>query len=178
VLAEAYLRQGQLAEALSTFDQAIRLQTLSSLYLGRAETKRRLGQLASAVQDCDLVINRESKPDAKAYVIRGQCNLLLGSYDSALTDIDHSLVINPNDAFARSLRARCKTAIRNHRMEEDGGGNQTAESLNRDVQLHPGDAKALLRRGKFYFKGLESKRAIADYTRAIEIDPKIEKGTF
>ena len=98
--------EGRWEEAITEFDEAIRLNPKDSLaYYNRPNAHRNLGDYHLAIQDYDQVLGLNPR-DALAYDSRADAYLSLGEYHLAIQDYDEALSIFPEFSEAYAGRAR------------------------------------------------------------------------
>ena len=101
----AYRDRGDLARAISDYDEAIRLNPQSALaYNNRGVAYRGQGDLARAISDYDEAI-RLNPQYALAYNNRGVAYRDQGDLARAVSDYDEAIRLNPQSALAYSNRA-------------------------------------------------------------------------
>ena len=100
--------------------------------------------------------------DKKSYYKRADAYNDLKKYDLAIGDLTRCLEIDPNDYSARSLRAFCYSDTNQYKA-----AIQDCDEL---IRRFPND-NVYQNRGLIYQKMGEYEKAMADHTRAIEIDP-------
>jgi tetratricopeptide (TPR) repeat protein len=94
-LANKYLEDGKLEEALKVFDEAISINpSFPANYFGKAITFMQLGQLDQARTQFDKALALDDKY-ALAYANRGILNDRTGRYPEAVKDYRKALEINP-----------------------------------------------------------------------------------
>ncbi len=95
----SYFKLHEFFNAVSDYDQAIKLANLDKAYFGRGLAKGRMGQLVDAISDLSIYIQR--KPDdSVGYTKRGVRYLWLGEISKAKTDLEKAIMIDPNNAEA------------------------------------------------------------------------------
>ena len=99
-----------------------------------------------------------------AYIRRGRVYSLKGNFERALADFDKALQLEAEQSKSSPNQA-----------DIDPSSRENAELIQRDPRpwldyLKPG--AAYLERGKTYLQKDDNDRAIADFTKVIELDPK------
>jgi tetratricopeptide (TPR) repeat protein len=84
-------------------------------------------------------------------------------YERALADYDSALQVEPRNNWTY--------AHRGYVLNNQGKYDEAIEQLNRALRLAPNDGWALGKRGYSYLMKKHNRRAIRDFTRAIENDP-------
>jgi len=105
---------------------------------------------------------RLAPDDQEALVHRAESRLVLGHIEAALADADRACRLDAGDPDARRIRGLCRVAL----GEFESGLNDLAETAEAD------DAEALFCRGLAHSRLGHAREALADLTRAIELDPR------
>ena len=191
----ALFSNSRYAEALETFEDAVRVGPYHSLaYLGRADAKRILG-FSSALEDYSKSIELDSKL-VVAYYRRVLLLREGGETDGALKDLRKAIRQNPGFTLAYLTRAQIyleKEApdraigdfTRALKFAPDlapayygradayiatGEALPALEDLSRAIKLEPGWRDAYIKRARIYFIMRAFGKAADDYTRLINID--------
>jgi tetratricopeptide (TPR) repeat protein len=161
-IGEAKLKSGDNTEAIAELTKAIELEPklsradLSTAYYNRAVARHATGDDLGAKADYIQVVELDPTPrDPQAYCNRGIAKSVLGDREGALVDIKKAALL----------------------------GNLTArEWLKNNGEKNPvytdDMAKNVLSNGKAKLASGNYKGAIADFTRAIELDPKLAPAYF
>ncbi len=196
-----YNRLGEHAKALRDLDEAIRLDPRSSrAYQNRAAAYNGLGQFERAVRDCDEALRLDPK-NAGALNNRGLALSALGRYERALADLNESIKLDPRQVpafhnrggahlhlglfdeaaedyqevlhrvpgFAPALKGL--QVVRELAKRREGTSSSVRDDLamlqevSEEAQQHCDAGHR--RRGSGDWSG-----AIAEYSRALELDPK------
>ena len=162
-------------------------------YNQRGIAFRRSGDFSRAIADQSKAI--EINPAfAPAYNNRGYAHQQQKEYDRALADYNKAIELDPayavsyfNRAFTHGLRDNTNSAIADLKQAMKLGGrafdyffdtlkptehSQIIALFTRAIDRNAKDAVAYYDRGLTYAAVDEWERAIADYNKAIEIDPK------
>jgi tetratricopeptide (TPR) repeat protein len=99
-----------------------------------------------------------------AYEERGVAFRLLSRYDDALADFNRAIELDPEDAWAISLRG----AI----YHDLGHYDEAFADASRAVELRPKSAQYITSRGEVRMHLDQYDDALADFSRAIELNPK------
>jgi len=91
-------------------------------------------------------------------------------YQKALSDFDHAIAFDPEEAFYYNSRGFCRAHI------EDNQG--AIADYNRTLELDPANLIAVMRRAECYVKLGELKQAHTDYSRAISLGPDLPHGYY
>jgi len=197
--ANALAEQGELAEAISTYSEAISIDPrLAQAYANRGETYARTGQLDEALVDLDKAIELDLGLGA-VRASRGRVHFLRHEYDAALADYEEALRLAPDIApFLRICQgdiwlARGETgqAIRMYGEALEHQKSRAAAlcsrglawflrddfdraltDLDEAIGLAPGEAVAYNNRGAVFLKQGDYARALTDLQTAIGLNPK------
>ncbi len=105
------------------------------------------------------------------YVSRAELYRLAGSFDEAAADLARALSLDSGSAQAWREKAWL------HR--EEAAWDEALLAVNRFIELQPDDGVAYILRAQIYAEGLGKLRlALADYERAITLDPLFEQATL
>jgi tetratricopeptide (TPR) repeat protein len=119
------------------------------------------GKIDQAIEDMDRAI--QIQPDGATYQNRGALWVTKGDLDKALTDYDEAVRVAPDDVF--SYRGRGHARLQAHKYDAALEDLNKALEMEADAWTH-GDA-GLAWAGKG-----EHKKAIAEYDKALELNPK------
>ena len=157
--------QGHLEEAISEYDESIRLDPQYALaHATRGAAYDALGQYQRAILDFDDAIALDLDPNlALAYYSRGLAYLNFDQFEQAVQDFDESIRLDPQYADAYFNRG---TAYLNL-----GQVGRAIQDYDDAIRLNPQDAEAYGNRGSAYGSLGQDQRAIQDYDQAIALDP-------
>ncbi len=130
--------------------------------LDRAVASYRAGQLDEAEQICQQLIAAHRDYFDALYVL-AVVQAALGKHDSALTNYDHALALQPQHAEANSNRGNTLKALKRFK--------EALDSYNRALALQPGYPLALTNRGTVLFELRRYDEALASYDRALATRP-------
>jgi tetratricopeptide (TPR) repeat protein len=102
--------------------------------------------------------------NTSVYDSRGRAYGMKGDLDKAISEFDHAIQLNPEDALAFGLRGKAYL----EKKELD----KAIADLSKAILLDPKDALAYANRGRTYYKKSEFQRAINDLEEAVRLDPK------
>jgi tetratricopeptide (TPR) repeat protein len=175
--ADAYLALGRYREAVADTTQALTIEPEAPnpdilLLRGRAQAGDK--KLNQALEDLNKAI--ELKPDlVAAYVERGIVFTQARRFDDAIGDFTRAIELDPNNAKAYAMRASARL---------QGGGTAGADpvanaetndfalnDVNQALQLVPDDPIALNIRGGIYEALYRTDEGMADYRKALALDP-------
>jgi len=160
-------------DAIDAFDKAIKLdRQYAEAYLHRAMAYDMLGQSWQGIKDSDKAIELNRK-FGMAYFVRGVCYYGLKKYPPAISNFDKAIGLEPNFAGAYNMRG----------LAYRGFGNYEQAFMNFDkaieaIELRT-DSHSLPRHLPFYNRGLafmdldDKQKAIRDFSKAIELNPKV-----
>jgi Tfp pilus assembly protein PilF len=119
--AVSYAYLGDRAAALRDFDNAILLNPESSYLVNRGILKRDMKDFAGAVQDFDIVIERNPR-HAEALCQRADTYRMQGNWGKAIADYEAVLRLNPAHSYAALFLAAA--------LVETGNGERAVAVLN------------------------------------------------
>jgi len=158
-------RQGRFEEAITDYDEAIRLDPqLALAYYNRGVAYQSMGQPQRAIQDYDEAIRLDPQY-APAYVNRGIIYRNLGQPQRAIQDYDEAIRLDPQDAPAYLNRGNAYVAL--------GQPQRAIQDYDEAIRLDPQFALAYSNRGHAYQSMGQLQRAIGDYDEAIRLDPQL-----
>ncbi len=160
----AYGSKGNLDQAIADETKAIELNgSLADGFQRRASAYIAKNQLPDAIKDVQRAI--ELAPNhAEALCDRAILYALNREMDRALADLDAAIASNPRCERANLLKGRC--------LIEQNKGEEAKAYFDRAVDLSP-TADTYLCRGQ-YFQGQKLyELAVADFSKAIEMDEKL-----
>lgn len=158
-------------EAIADLDKAISLSgsnegeaaPTGKYYLDRGLSHYALAHFAEALPDFQKAIDLKHEP-AEAYAYLGVC---LGNQQKpveAVTALNQSIKLNPDQHFARANRGYYNSLL---------GDNRTAiEDFNAAIRLKSDDKTSYLNRGYTYIGMNDYEKAKTDFRKALEIDPE------
>ncbi len=127
----AYLGKSQYEQAIADFDQAIRLKPdFAGAYDNRCWARAVVGNLKSALADCNQALKLAPPGSAGTFESRGFIFLKMTNFDAAVSDYEAALRRNPSQAGA--LYGRGLAKLRN----EDSTGEAdiaAAKALQPDI---------------------------------------------
>ncbi len=157
--------RGATEEAEACFDRALRLRPdLADALIGRAEIRRRRGDLAGAVEDLNRAL--AFKPEARSRVARALALLEAGDAALARKELEAVAAERPGDPDAWNGLG----AYHLIRRDDDAAALRAFE---RAVALRPGDAKFRSNRGLARFHAGDATGAVRDQEEALRLDPEL-----
>ena len=121
------------------------------------------GQLTSALALFDSVIAERKNVPIVAYLGRGTAQALLGNLTNAISDFSKAIEIDPTNDDAWKRRGQARAA--------KGNFTDALSDLSRAIQLKP-TSDVYHQRATIYYKQKNYIRALSDYEKANEYDPK------
>lgn len=166
-LGQAYGKKGDVDKAIQSYDAALKLNPqYAPALVKRGEARLRKQDYDAAVADFDAALKLAET--AEAFAGRGLANSRKRQYDRALADLGEALWRDPKDAASYRERA--------HVCLETGATAQALSDATEAIRLNPQDARLLAEayndRGVGYSQKGQSDKAIADFSKAIDGDPK------
>ena len=154
----------QYEPAFQDYRKAVELMPTSAVALnGRGKAHASLQRYHAAVRDYSRALALNTKYDA-AYENRGEAYLALGRDDEAAADFTQALASKP-DQPGRAALARSRPC-RRQEVQHRGRRPQQGDRAQPDL------ADAYIERGEVYTQVRRLPDAIADLTRAIELNPQ------
>ncbi len=192
--ADAYWMRGRVwayraedERAIADFDQAIQLRPdHAPFYVRRALILIRRRHVDKALADCDKAIQLDPR-GAGAYVLRSSIRLLRGETQPAQADLDRAIRLDPleppdqpvigaqrdsRELDSAAAGARLLLALK---MEEAQRAGLPTDDEEKAAHPEPKTVPELLDRGLTLLNQKDYNRAIADFTRAIQLDPNSAK---
>ncbi|MDE2232286.1 MAG: tetratricopeptide repeat protein [Candidatus Omnitrophica bacterium] len=158
----AYLKQGQPAQAIADYNQALRIDpTLTDAYVGRGLSYARQGDFSKAIADYNKAVAIE--PDADALNNRGIFYFHQGNLPQAISDLTWAIRLNPDDVKAYYNRGLS--------FAKQGDLTSAVADYNKAIEIDPRDAQTYYNRGLAFAREKFFAEAVYDFTRAIKIDP-------
>ena len=169
--ADAYMSRGHIFAVKGDLDRAITDYTAAiekypgnaEGYLSRAIAYWSIDDHDNAFLDFDKAIIL-SPLYAEAYLQRGGAYLTLVDYEKAIADFDRVIELNPEHAYVYYARGLAYAA---YVQDYD----RAIDDLNRSLVLEPDNADVYNSRGVLHEIKGDFDLAIADYKRALAIDP-------
>ncbi|MEY2576156.1 MAG: hypothetical protein QOF80_1643 [Verrucomicrobiota bacterium] len=165
--ASAALLAGDYDTAISLYSEVIQANPKAALaYNGRALAYRYKKDMIKALADFDQAIRL--KPLFMFYYNRGVTRYEIGDDKSAIADLTRVLQDRPGDPKARALclvaRARCYI--------NQEKSDLAMSDLNAAIKVNGTDSEAYRLRGIIHKVAHEYDKSLADYEKAIALDPK------
>ena len=164
----AYASQKRWAEAIEQLDLAIaRAPEQAILYRNRALVNLNRDDLDAALRDFTAAVRFAAGPSpslASDQAHRGRILHGRKRFEEALAAFDAALKIRPDDREFARLRAEALLAL--------GRGSEAIGAYDRYLEPGSADPESYRRRGFERAQVADPAGAIADYTRALALDPK------
>ena len=160
-----YLSKGDADHALSDFNEAIKRDPRSTwAYNARGELYKKTGDVARAMADFNESIRLD--PDyAIAYRLRGELYTSGGDFEHARADLSQAIRLDPNDATAYFIRGTVSYLM--------GHNPGALADFTASLKIDPNNQATYFNRGiAYYVIGGRTPDAEADFSKAIELDPK------
>ena len=197
----AYIEQKKYDKAKADFDKATELEPDSEFsYFGRGRVYTDKKEFRSAIKEYDKVI--ELNPNyANAWNNRGAAKSWLNQMEAAVDDYSKAIELKPNYAKAYENRGKALQALGEDKkaavdlkraekiyrlykegdkiidealaLEKRGDYKAALKLLNQAAEDYPDNQFIFVNRGNIYNNHVRDyERAIADYNKTIEINPK------
>jgi tetratricopeptide (TPR) repeat protein len=161
--AEAKLGIERYEEAIEDFSRAIAFDSRNvDLYILRGDAYLEAGNAASAVKDFATAVDINPR-SARAYVARGLAYAKAEAYDDALNDFARAIELEPRTATAFAYRAWT------YRRQQPELGLKEVE---RALKLDAANADAYWARGEIHEAQGRGTLAVADFEKALSLDPE------
>jgi tetratricopeptide (TPR) repeat protein len=195
--ADTDYKAGNYDAAIVNYNEAIRLDPKSAVFVGRGNAHKNKGDHDRAIADFNEAIRLDSK-SAQVFISRGNAHKDKGDHDRAIADFNEAVRLDPKSAqvfisrgnahkdkgdhdraiadFNEAVRLDPKSALalrdRGDAYAHKGENDRAIADLNEALRLDSKDALALSNRGVAYGKKADYERALADFNQAIRVDPK------
>jgi tetratricopeptide (TPR) repeat protein len=104
---------------------------------------------------------RQNARDSQAYSQRGRARELTGKLDTAITDFDEAIRLNPHPSVYNN-RGLVWSAKKQY--------DKAITDFDETIRLNPNNPQAFANRGFAWYRKTEYDKAIADYNEAIRLD--------
>jgi TonB family protein len=111
-------------------------------------------------------VSTQKTPDFAFYQNRANANFVMGEYDTAITDYNKAIELNPKEAavyFSRGLAHFNKQSF-----------TPAIADFDKVIELDPKEAMAYFKRGNALERTGNFEKALTDYQKAVELDPDNE----
>jgi TonB family protein len=111
-------------------------------------------------------VSTPKPPDFAFYQNRANANFVMGEYDTAITDYNKAIELNPKESsiyFSRGLAHFNKLSY-----------TTAIADFDKVIELDPKEAMAYFKRGNALEKMGSFEKALTDYQKAVELDPENE----
>lgn len=161
-----YRTLGQNEDADADFDKAIGLNPRKAFAhaFSLGETYFNEGRLNDAVELFSIAL-RVSSESAEAYIYLGACYRELKQYENAIANFDIAISLDPKKVFEYTFKA-------GEAFFEEGQLNDAIETFNIAVRVSSEHVETYLYRGACHRELKQYENAIADFDRAITLNPK------
>ena len=162
--ASVAIAKGSLNEAFEILKTLTAREDVKAEYLlAMAKAQEGLGNYYEASRVYGQLISMEL-PDATLYLKKAEMLSRAGDNEAAVKDLKKYLSYYPEDFNGLSLLGKVFAA--------EGSIYDALPYLNRNVENHPGEARAFSLRGDAWFAGRTWDKAVEDYTMSLDLDPQ------
>jgi len=162
--AESDAKAGRLTEAISVYQQALRVSPRdAAAEVGLAQAYRGVHNYEEARHILERAARRHPK-DARPLAVLGDLDLEMQTYDAAIRDLTAALALDPS---AIDTRDRLALAYKSK-----GDATSALVQLAKVVTQQPGDALAHYLRAQIYSDRNEDERALGEAEKAVELQPQ------
>ncbi|MDD5583840.1 MAG: tetratricopeptide repeat protein [Candidatus Omnitrophica bacterium] len=181
----AYHLWGKIDEAIADYTKALQMAPTDArclnnrgiIYLRKKEYNNAIADFSEAIA---LAPIEEHKKHANPYLGRAQAYIATGKYEQAIIDCDNVLQYYPFMDRVHALRTKAEFFLNEglsmtasgQKMQYAGQLEQVIKQLTEVAQTTSSDARVYVKRGNAYRINQQLDLAIADYTKAIEIDSR------
>ena len=167
-LAQVYVKQEQVDKAVAALDEAIKREpALATLYRTRARLQIQLKAFSLALNDLEHAIALAGLTPTPAVaddqVDRGRLLFRTKDFRGAVEACEAAVKIQPQNAAGHFLRAQA--------LLELNQPGEALSSLDAAAAIGPADVALFRVRGALYARLGKYAPALADYTRALELEP-------
>lgn len=155
--------------ALGAFSAAIDLDPSGELYYFRSATKFQLNKFDAGLEDANKGIKIDPK-NPNLYVWQAGCLFKTGDSQGAMIAIQKAIELAPNDRMALNFRGDL--------YERSGRYDLAIKDFTKCIAVSPNVSSGYQRRASAEYEMLETDKAIADATRAIEMNKMSQKETL
>jgi tetratricopeptide (TPR) repeat protein len=175
--AEAYLKLDMYKEAIADATQAMTLEAeaqIAELYVLRGRAYAGDKKLNTALEDLNKAI--ELKPElVAAYIERGMVFVEARRFEDAIGDLTRAIELQPENAKAYAVRASAKLQLGGKAGTDTevsyDANNDALKDVDQALKIAPNDPVALRIRGNIYEALHRTDEGIADYRKALALDP-------
>jgi tetratricopeptide (TPR) repeat protein len=156
---------GRHEEALADYERALQLEPAkASTYNRMAASLFEVGRLEDALKaSSEAVRLAPERPDY--HFDRGAVHLARGQLDEAIADFTRAIDLEPD---AETFFSRGTAHLRR------GDHERALADLNEAIRRDEGHARAWYARGYVHFLSRRSKQGLAEFARAVELNPSLE----
>lgn len=177
-LARIYFDQKEIKKAIAMINRAIELDPTSELKFGyRAIMYRELGDDKKAEKDYDKAIEN-NRTGTKMYFNRAKFYESQKRYDEALRDYDtiiKNVLSKKRKNFDRMGLAQKYKAFIYIKL---GKSESAIKAISKNIEINPSGTDGYTMRGGLYLEREDYQKAIDDFTKAIELNPKYERNAY
>ena len=164
----AYIKLRDFRRAIADCDAALKLKKdYVDAYRLKAIAEAKDGRFSQAVQDCDKFIALSpGKGLSEVLTVRGFAKFKLGKVRDAMENFEAAIKYAPKDGSVYANVAQC------HYLLHDYAG--TIALCDQALHWSPRHVGALILRGRCRAQSADYKKALADFNKAVTVDPSPE----
>jgi len=139
------------------------------------QTQQTISPISQLIQSGSLKLSTANQLASKQNLTDDDRNQIIGLVNGALDDFNVAVEKDPNNYQAWYYRG---TAYRNLIGFAQNADTFAIESFGNAILLNPTDYNTYLQRGGIYYQNKQYEKAIEDFQKVTELEPKLANGFF